>query len=290
MRGLIVFVICTILLVWTIFGWKFRRKNKVLLSENYRLLLNENVAFYRSLSDTDKLRFEEKIKEFISYIKIYGVSTEIDELDKLLVASSAVIPIFGFDNWHYYNLRYVLLYEDAFNSESFSTTDMERNIWGMVGTGALQQMMILSKPALRMGFKNETGTYNTGIHEFVHLLDKADGAIDGVPEQLLNKQYTIPWLNLMNEAIEKIKQGNSDINPYGATSKTEFFAVAAEYFFQQPGLFKENHPELFALMETIFHTRREARKTEGLKVREIFKQTFNKQFRRSKTKDAKVSS
>src|SRR2546423_6444098 len=222
MPGLIIFIICTILLVWIIFGRKFKRKNKVVLSKDYSHLLNDNVAFYRSLSEADKLRFEEKIKDFLSYVKIYGVSTEVDELDRLLVASSAVIPIFGFDNWHYYNLRYVLLYEDAFNSESFSTTDIERNIWGMVGTGAMQQMMILSKPALRLGFKNEAGTYNTGNHEFVHLLDIATGAIDGIPEQLLSKQYTIPWLNLMNETIEKIKQGNSDINPYGATSTTEF--------------------------------------------------------------------
>src|SRR5215212_4177551 len=128
MRGLIVFVICSILLIWIIFGREFKRKNKILPSAGYRHLLDENVAFYRSLSDTDKLRFEEKIKDFLSYVKIYGVSIEIDELDKLLVASSAVIPIFGFDNWHYYNLRYVLLYEDAFNSENFSTTGIERNI------------------------------------------------------------------------------------------------------------------------------------------------------------------
>jgi len=279
MRGLILFGICTILLIWIIFGLKLKRKNKVVLSVNFRHLLNDNVAFYRSLSDTDKLRFEEKIKDFLSYVKIYGVSTDIDELDKLLVASSAVIPIFGFDNWHYYNLRYVLLYEDSFNSESFSTSDFESNIWGMVGTGALQQMMILSKPALRLGFKNETGMYNTGIHEFVHLLDKADGAIDGIPEQLMRKQYTIPWLNMMNEAIEEIKQGNSDINPYGATSRTEFFAVAAEYFFQRPDLFKENHPELFALMEKIFLNRREVRKNDGLRARKIFKRAFKKKFR-----------
>jgi MtfA peptidase len=252
MRGLIVFIICAVVLVWFLFGKKPKRKPGIDLPINFRELLNENVAYYRSLNVADKLRFEEKIKDFFSYIKIRGVNTEVDALDKLLVASSGVIPIFGFDNWRYYNLRYVLLYEDAFTADSFSTTDIERNIWGMVGTGAMQQMMILSKPALRLGFLSETGTYNTGIHEFVHLLDKADGSTDGIPEQLMRKQYTIPWLNLMNEAIEKIKEGDSDINPYGATSKTEFFAVAAEYFFQRPDLFKEKHPELFALMEQVF--------------------------------------
>src|SRR5206468_5058919 len=123
----------------------------------------------------------------------------------------------------------------------------------------------------RLGFLNEAGTHNTGIHECVHLLDKADGATDGIPEQLLSRQYSIPWLNLMNETIEKIKQGNSDINPYGATSKTEFFAVAAEYFFQRPDLFKENHPELFVLMENIFHHRQQARRTDESKLKRYLK-------------------
>jgi Mlc titration factor MtfA (ptsG expression regulator) len=56
----------------------------------------------------------------------------------------------------------------------------------------------------------------------------------------------------MNEKITAIQKGSSDINPYGAVSKTEFFAVAAEYFFERPDLFKTKHPQLFALMEKAF--------------------------------------
>ena len=52
--------------------------------------------------------------------------------------------------------------------------------------------------------------------------------------------------------IDAIIKNRSDINPYGAASKTEFFAVASEYFFERPELFKERHPELFKLMEEIF--------------------------------------
>jgi Mlc titration factor MtfA (ptsG expression regulator) len=253
MNGLIIFIICTVILFWILFGNKKITGSKVVLPENYRQLLEDNVAFYRSLDDAGKIRFEEKVKDFLSYITISGVNTTIDDLDKLLVASSAVIPIFGFNEWRYYNLRNVLLYEDAFTADQFSTTDGDRNILGMVGTGAMQQMMILSKPALRLGFKNETDKNNTGIHEFVHLLDKADGETDGIPEQLLQKQYIIPWLNLMNDSITEIKKGESDINIYGATSKTEFFAIAAEYFFERPDLLQQKHPLLFELLEQTFH-------------------------------------
>lgn len=252
MTGLIIFIISTAILAWLIFGVKFKAKIKVRLPGNYKELLSENVAYYRLLSEADKLRFEEKVKDFLSYVKIHGVQSPVTDLDRLLVASSAVIPIFGFNNWRYTNLHDVLLYDSAFDRSDFSTEPDERDTLGMVGTGAMQQIMILSKHALRWGFRNEADKSNTGIHEFVHLLDKEDGDLDGIPASLLQRQYTIPWINLMNEGIHKIQRGESDINPYGATNKTEFFAVAAEYFFERPDLFKKNHPELFKLMEQIF--------------------------------------
>ena len=68
--------------------------------------------------------------------------------------------------------------------------------------------MILSKPALHLGFANETDKKNTAIHEFVHLLDKADGTIDGIPERLLEKQYVLPWMHLMEKKIEESMMGD----------------------------------------------------------------------------------
>lgn len=45
---------------------------------------------------------------------------------------------------------------------------------------------------------------------------------------------------------------SSDINPYGATSNAEFFAVASEYFFERPDLLQEKHPELHELLSQVF--------------------------------------
>jgi Mlc titration factor MtfA (ptsG expression regulator) len=170
----------------------------------------------------------------------------------VLVASSAIIPIFGFADW-YYPLTDVLLYEDRFN-DAYETTGDDRTILGMVGEGgALQSTMVLSKPALHEGFANETSKGNTGIHEFVHLLDKVDGATDGLPEYLLDKSHIKPWLELIHKSINDIKANHSDINPYGITNEAEFFAVVSEYFFKRPDLLEERHPELFARLEEIFH-------------------------------------
>jgi Mlc titration factor MtfA (ptsG expression regulator) len=149
------------------------------------------------------------------------------------------------------NLNEVLLYPGSFG-EKFNQEGAERTTAGIVGDGPYQNIMILSKDALRHGFMNKSVPHNTAIHEFVHLIDKTDGAVDGVPEFLLSKQYVLPWLNMIRQKIAEIHQNDSDINPYGATNEAEFLAVASEYFFEQPDLLQEKHPELYALLTKMF--------------------------------------
>ena len=112
--------------------------------------------------------------------------------------------------------------------------------------------MILSKYALREGFQNKTDKNNTAIHEFVHLIDKTDGDTDGIPEALLQHRYVLPWVNMIHKNIQDIMKEESDIDPYGASSQAEFFAVVSEYFFERPDLLQRKHPELYEMLEQIF--------------------------------------
>ena len=122
----------------------------------------------------------------------------------------------------------------------------------MVGSGAMRNVMIISKWQLRQGFINNSDARNTAIHEFVHLIDKMDGTMDGVPEIILERKYISRWANLMNTTIQQMKNQGSDIDMYGATNPAEFFAVISEYFFERPDLLRANHPELFEMLERIF--------------------------------------
>ena len=218
----------------------------------WKKILQQKVIFYNTLSFEEKTQFEFKIQEFILNYRITGIDVKINITDKILVASSAIIPIFNFPHWKYTNFSEVLIYPRMFN-DKFETSGPNRNIMGMVGTGYMNGKMILSKPALHLGFSNESDKKNTAIHEFVHIIDKADGTIDGIPELLMEKQYTIPWLELIHEKIEDIHEMDSDINPYGATSRVEFFAVASEYFFERPKLLAKKHPILYSSMEKLFN-------------------------------------
>jgi Mlc titration factor MtfA (ptsG expression regulator) len=252
--------IIAVLLLFVFVGWLAynmlgRKKEKVIpasLNERYRAILLDKVNFYQQLTPANQAIFETRMLHFLSQVAITGINTTVEDEDRVFVAASAIIPIFGFPEWEYNNLNEVLLYPDSFNKDFINSAGEEKPVLGMVGDGAMQHMMVLSQPSLRQGFTNNTDKNNTGIHEFVHLLDKTDGAVDGIPENLADKQHLLPWIKRMHENIQLIISNQSDINPYGATNEAEFFAVVSEYFFERPDLLQSNHPELYELLETIF--------------------------------------
>ncbi|HUR65431.1 MAG TPA: zinc-dependent peptidase, partial [Chitinophagaceae bacterium] len=207
-------------------------KKVLLLPDNYQEVLTQYVRFYRELNEDDKLRFEKRVEHFLSTVKITGVNAVVEDLDRLLIGSGAIIPVFAITDWQYINLHEVLLYPGAFNQD-FEQEGSDRPIAGMVGSGAMQNVMIITKWQLRQGFINERSAHNTAIHEFVHLIDKMDGTMDGIPDIILERKYKEQWKKLMDTTISQMRSYGSDIDMYGATNPIEFFAVISEYFFER---------------------------------------------------------
>ncbi len=245
-------IIAAIIISYTLYQRKRKRVlTQVILTDAQKMLLTQHIDFYNNLSDTNKLYFEDKVEKFLDAVHIEGVGLEVNDVDCLMVASSAVIPIFAFKDWSYRNVTNVLLYPDTFDEE-YQFEGEGRNIEGMVGSGYMNGQMILSRSALQKGFSKNSGAQNTGIHEFVHLLDKVDGATDGIPELMLPHDSVKPWVRMMHQEIRKIEDGKSDINPYAATNEAEFFAVVSEYFFEKPDKLQARHPELYELLSKAF--------------------------------------
>jgi Mlc titration factor MtfA (ptsG expression regulator) len=230
-----------------------RHRKKVLklaFPEKWKKYLNKKVRFYQKLDPEQKKQFEKDVQVFLSETKITGIKTSVEEELKLLIAASAVIPIFGFKNWDYRRLKEVLVYPRAFKRD-FLNSEEGGNVLGMAGDGILSQVVILSKPAIIQGFAGQADGHNTALHEFVHLIDGADGEFDGIPG-LMEQKYVLPWLDLLHREMKNIQRRKSKLRPYGATNKQEFFAVASEYFFERPQDLKQHHPQLYQMMSQIF--------------------------------------
>lgn len=247
-----ILVVLLFILIVILFVFQTRRSIEESLPANYQELLQEYVAFYAKMDEAGKKDFEERLRKFISSTRITGANAAIEDLDLVLIGAAAIIPVYFIPDWEYVNLREVLVYPGNFNTD-YEQHGTERMISGMVGTGSLEDVMILSKWEVRQGFLHSHGNRNTAVHEFVHLIDKMDGTLDGVPEILLPRKFVAQWQQMAQAEMEKIRHGQSDIDLYGATSPVEFFAVAAEYFFMQPEAFQAVHPVLHQMLQRIFN-------------------------------------
>jgi Mlc titration factor MtfA (ptsG expression regulator) len=236
------------------------RRTKAALAQPFpaawRVILAERVAFYLALAESEKARFEQQTQVFLARTRIAGVQTEVDDTTRLLVAASALIPVWGFPDWQYANLGEVLIVPDAWTlgtDPNKEVKPLQGTLLGSVQGFQNQHYMRLSKVSLEQGFQDATDRQNVGIHEFAHLLDEADGVIDGLPQAALPPELLQPWTTLMQREIAAIREGKSEINPYAATNEAEFFAVVTEYFFEKPEKLQEYHPELYDLLTQAFH-------------------------------------
>jgi Mlc titration factor MtfA (ptsG expression regulator) len=249
-------LIAVIIIIGVSANFILRTKKPIIKEEfihlDYKLLLAHHIPYYARLNAQMQERFSQKVQVFLGSVRIEGVGFQLTDADRIMVAASAVIPILNFDDWSYPSLTNVIVYPDAFNND-FQFEGQNRNIMGMVGSGFMNGQMLLSRSALIKGFASTSGKENAAIHEFVHLVDGSDGAIDGIPENLMEHASTVPWLKMIHQEMQRIKEGNSDINPYALTNEAEFLAVVAEYFFDKPDQFNTKHPELYQALAKLFN-------------------------------------
>lgn len=252
-------ILVAFLLFGALFYFTSSKKKKITealaeaFPQAWKDFLLTHVEFYEKMSDADKIRFEDKVKTFIYSTPITGVKgVEVTDGIRLLVASSAIIPVFLFDGWEYANLSEVIIYDGVVEPNQPNDAEQDGILLGQARPFQSHHIVLLSKQYLQEGFVSMNGKSNVGIHEFAHLIDQADGTIDGVPKAFMPEELLKPWTKIMYAEIEKIVANRSDINPYALTNHAEFFAVVCEYFFENPEKFKEKHEQLYELMNQIF--------------------------------------
>jgi Mlc titration factor MtfA (ptsG expression regulator) len=230
---------------------RFRRR-KIILSEpfpeSWKKILHKNVPFFRNLPEGERSYFEDRVRIFLAEKKITGVEADAGDLEKLLLASAALIPVFGIGDWEYDSLAEVIIYPRGFDDE-YDFSSGRGDVLGMVTDNS--SAVILSARELRGDFRAGKGR-NTAIHEFLHRIDGEDGIMDGVPSLLLNREQASRWREIRRLERRRIESGESPLDPYALTDEAEFFAVAGETFFSDPGLLEKGSPALYDIMRLIF--------------------------------------
>jgi Mlc titration factor MtfA (ptsG expression regulator) len=223
-----------------------KRRSRIPLNLNDRYWLNENISFYKHLSKGEKVIFEDRLALFLAEIIISEVGKEVpDKSTCFYVASSAVITFWGLPYWNYGTLSEVLVYPDDFTMEN--EINPKGNVQGKVHHGGLMDStMILSLPSLKAGFNNGVDGKNVGVHEFAHLLDKADKVIDGIPFMMTGSERQL-WTAIVEKELTDDDQ-NSKVDPYAFSNRSEFFAVIVEIYRENPDRLAKLYPELYAVL------------------------------------------
>ena len=218
----------------------------------WEAILRERIPYYLALAPAERERFQQLVAIFLAEKPIAGIGCAVDDTCRLLVAASAVIPIFAFPAWEYDTLRKILIRPEAFDADFRAGNRTPAMALGMVGaSGLFDGVMILSRPELYAGFSAGAGKHHVGIHEFAHLIDQGDGAIDGIPATL-PRECLRPWTTLVHDHLAHVAGTGAGIPAYGYTNEAEFFAVVSEYFFQSPAELARRDPQLHALLQRIF--------------------------------------
>ncbi|MEO8052547.1 MAG: zinc-dependent peptidase [Acidobacteriota bacterium] len=220
-------------------------------SASWEEVLQSHVAFFRALAPPEKERFRQLVKVFLDEVRITGIQTEVDDTIRVLVAASAAIPIFGFRDWEYHRLGEVLVYPSSFGDDYQTTGNSDRDTLGMVGLGQIRGVMILSKPSLLAGFDTASNADNVGIHEFAHLVQLEESE-NGLPPEVPG-QAVMQWVQFVARELSDPSSNHSSIRAYAYTNAREFFAVLSEYFFKSPELLKNKEPELYGMLQEMFH-------------------------------------
>jgi Mlc titration factor MtfA (ptsG expression regulator) len=238
--------------------WWFRRRCLRRLAvmrqpfpEHWEQILRSHVEFFVVLDEPQQQRFRQLVKVFLDEIAITGVRTEVDDTVRVLVAASAVIPIFGFHDWEYHRLEEVLVYPSSFGPDYQTKGSPDENTLGLVGMKDLSGVMILSKPDLLAGFDSRMDTQHVGIHEFAHLVEQEE-AQRGIPPEVPIEAVR-QWVQYVARELAHPQANRAYINDYAYSNEHEFFAVLSEYFFKSPDLLRQKDPKLYEMLRDMFH-------------------------------------
>lgn len=96
--------------------------------------------------------------------------------------------------------------------------------------------------------------HNVVFHEFAHKLDMLDGSVDGTPP-LATREDLQRWVSVCTKAYQEVAEGRGgrSLRSYAGVNPAEFFAVATEAFFDEPGLLSSEHPELYGVLGAFYH-------------------------------------
>ena len=116
--------------------------------------------------------------------------------------------------------------------------------------------VVLAWDSVLRGARDAKDGHNVVFHEFAHKLDMLTGAADGVPP-LTDKLTHARWVEALQAEYDELKRDaerglKTFLSRYALTNGAEFFAVATEYFFEQPKQMRDDHGAMYEVLSAFY--------------------------------------
>ncbi|WP_392536929.1 zinc-dependent peptidase [Legionella sp. 227] len=217
-----------------------------------------NLFLLRRLSEQEKIKLKRLAILFLYYKSLEGVGDlQITTPMQLSIALQACLPILNLGLDWYEGWVSVIIYPGAYSRENKVIDEFGIEHLGrahLSGESWQRGPVIISwDDAQHHGGHNGR---NVVIHEFAHKLDMQNGRANGFPP-LHKGMSAAHWAEVFNsgynDLVNRFQQNEPiPIDPYAATSPSEFFAVFSELFFEKPEIIKQYYPEIYILLAQFY--------------------------------------
>ena len=236
----------------------------------------------RRCTSTEQDALRPLAERFLRTMQIrWAPGMEPRESARVSLAVLACLPVLNLDLRWYRRWRTVLLVPRDYRTESVEIDEagvVHEGISDAAGEYSQMGTVVLSVADIEQSGKG-TG-FNVVIHECAHVLDNANGALDGVPPLHAGMDRSL-WCSLFSGAYEDLQRrltgdgsrgrqrqrdkrgvrsrdgGRSAFDPDAAESPEEFFANASELFFEQPRSLAREYPAVFRQLALFYWQERE---------------------------------
>ena len=213
---------------------------------------------WRSADDVAELR--RMCSLFLASKEFHGVDGfEVTDEVALAVAAQACLPVLKLGlGWYDGFVGIVMHADEVVAQREFIDEDgvVHQYEEALVGEAMEGGPLMLTWTAAEAAEFAPESVFNVVIHEFAHIIDMRDGWADGVPP-LASVAAREQWLDVIEpewqQFCERVDACEPTlIDPYGAESLDEFFAVAVEAYFVAPAEMLAEQPALHRLLRDFF--------------------------------------
>ena len=221
-------------------------------------LIAQHLAVWALLTGEERQRLLQVTDELLSHKRWEAArGFELDDTMRVVIASQAALLVLGLSTDHYRLVSAIVVHPSTVLTSgvragpTLGTVTADRQaVLGLAQDGR-GPVVLAWDQALAGAHRTERG-HNVVLHEFAHKLDMLDGTIDGTP--LLPQEVRADWVTVCTDVYEDLVAGQPrpPMRWYGATNPGEFFAVATEVFFDQPGELAAFEPALYDVLARFY--------------------------------------